>query len=67
VKLHVDFVDQLSGEVQVSAKRLLESAESWQYSFDVQYDGHVLATGRAAIVARADRDRRRSGGQEGRS
>ena len=54
VKLHVDFVDQLSGEVQVSAKRLLESAESWQYSFDVQHDGHVLATGRAAIVARAD-------------
>jgi predicted hotdog family 3-hydroxylacyl-ACP dehydratase len=53
VKLHVDFVDQLEGELRVSAQRLLESSGSWQYSFDVQHDGRTLASGRAAIIARA--------------
>jgi len=52
VKLHVDFVDQLEGDLKVSARRLLESAGSWQYSFEVQFEGRTLATGRAAIIAR---------------
>src|SRR6478735_696742 len=30
VKLHVDFIDELGGELRVSAQRLLESAGSWQ-------------------------------------
>jgi predicted hotdog family 3-hydroxylacyl-ACP dehydratase len=53
VKLHVDFVDQLDGELRVSAQRLLESTGSWQYSFDVQHGRRTLASGRAAIIARA--------------
>ena len=53
VKLNVDFVDQLSGELMVSARRLLESAGSWQYSFEVTQGADRLATGRAAIMARA--------------
>ncbi len=53
VKLSVDFIDQLSGELLVSAQRLLESAGSWQYSFEVRHESATLATGRAAIIARA--------------
>ena len=53
VKLHVDFVDALDGELHVSAQRLLESSGSWQYSFEVRHEGRVLASGRAAIIARA--------------
>lgn len=53
VKLNVDFVDQLSGELIVIARRLLESAGSWQYSFEVKHGADTLATGRAAIMARA--------------
>lgn len=52
VKLQVDFIDQLEGELLVSAQRLLESAASWQYSFEVAHAGAMIATGRAAIMAR---------------
>lgn len=54
VTLHVDFVDHLAGELQISARRLLASSASWQYSFEVRHEGRVLATGRAAIVARKE-------------
>jgi predicted hotdog family 3-hydroxylacyl-ACP dehydratase len=53
VKLSVDFIDQLNGELLVSAQRLLESAGSWQYSFEVKHNDVTLASGRAAIIARA--------------
>jgi predicted hotdog family 3-hydroxylacyl-ACP dehydratase len=52
VELTIDYVDQFSGELIVTAQRLLESAASWQYSFDVKHDGASLASGRAAIMAR---------------
>lgn len=52
VKLQVDFIDLLDGELIVSAQRLLESAGSWQYSFEVTHAGQTIATGRAAIMAR---------------
>ena len=52
VNLQVDFIDSLSGELLVSAQRLLESAGSWQYSFEVTHAGEPIATGRAAIIAR---------------
>ena len=53
VKLNIDFVEQLAGELNVTAHRLLESATSWQYSFEIRHDGCVLASGRAAIIAQA--------------
>ena len=53
VRLHVDFVDQLDGELEVTAQRLMETSGSWQYSFTVNHAGTTLATGRAAVVARA--------------
>ena len=52
VKLLVDFVDPLEGELIVSAQRLLETAGSWQYAFEVTHAGRVIASGRAAIMAR---------------
>ncbi|HTU57079.1 MAG TPA: hypothetical protein VMF89_01575, partial [Polyangiales bacterium] len=52
VTLQVDFIDQLDGELIVSAQRLLETAASWQYAFEVTHAGEVIATGRAAIMAR---------------
>jgi predicted hotdog family 3-hydroxylacyl-ACP dehydratase len=52
VKLNVDYVESLAGELRVSAQRLLESAGSWQYSFEVRHGADVLASGRAAIIAR---------------
>ncbi len=52
VKLNVDFIDQLDGELLLSAQRLLESAGSWQYSFEATHAGETIATGRAAIMAR---------------
>jgi predicted hotdog family 3-hydroxylacyl-ACP dehydratase len=52
VCLHIDFVDSLDGELRVTAQRLLEAAASWQYSFTVEHGGQILATGRAAVVAR---------------
>jgi predicted hotdog family 3-hydroxylacyl-ACP dehydratase len=52
VKLQVDFIDALDGELLVSAQRLLESAGSWQYAFEVTHAGKVIATGRAAVMAR---------------
>ena len=53
VNLTVDYVDDLNGELLVVARRLLESSGSWQYSFEVSHDGVVLASGRAAIIARS--------------
>jgi predicted hotdog family 3-hydroxylacyl-ACP dehydratase len=52
VKLHVDFIDGLDGELLVTAQRLLETAGSWQYSFEVTHAGETIAAGRAAIMAR---------------
>lgn len=52
VKLQMDYVDQLEGELLVSATRLLETAASWQYSFEVTHTGTTIATGRAAVMAR---------------
>ena len=53
VKLLVDFIEQLEGELHVSARRLLESSGSWQYSFEVHHQARALASGRAAVIARS--------------
>src|SRR5262245_36975886 len=52
IKLHCEFVDDLPGELQVQAQRLLESGGNWQYAFAVHHNGRVLAEGRAAVMAR---------------
>ena len=52
VTLNIDFIDQLAGDLQVGAQRLLQTSGSWQYSFVVEHGNQPLATGRAAIIAR---------------
>ena len=53
VRLHLDFIDQLDGDLQVTAQRLIETSGSWQYAFTIEHSATTLATGRAAVVARA--------------
>jgi predicted hotdog family 3-hydroxylacyl-ACP dehydratase len=52
VKLNVDYIDDLEGELIICAQRLLESPGSWQYSFEATHGERLLASGRAAIIAR---------------
>jgi predicted hotdog family 3-hydroxylacyl-ACP dehydratase len=51
IKLHCEYIDDLPGELQVYAQRLLESGGNWQYAFSVQHNGKMLAEGRAAVMA----------------
>ena len=52
VQLNIDFIDHLPGDLTVTAQRLLETPGSWQYTFTVENGATLLATGRAAVVAR---------------
>jgi predicted hotdog family 3-hydroxylacyl-ACP dehydratase len=55
VQLEIDFVEDLAGELRVTAQRLLETPASWQYAFAIEHEGKTLATGRAAVLARSSR------------
>lgn len=50
VKLHVARIDDLPGNLEVHAERLLDGGASWQYGFLIEHAGRALAQGRAAIV-----------------
>ncbi|HEU4624845.1 MAG TPA: hypothetical protein VFS52_08800 [Steroidobacteraceae bacterium] len=52
VRLDIDFIETLAGELRVSAQRLMETSGSWQYAFTIEHAGVTLATGRAAVLAR---------------
>jgi predicted hotdog family 3-hydroxylacyl-ACP dehydratase len=52
VALRRDYIDDLPGDLAVEARRLMESGESWQYTFAVRHEGKLLAEGRAAVMAR---------------
>jgi predicted hotdog family 3-hydroxylacyl-ACP dehydratase len=54
VSLHIDFIDQLSGDLRVTAHRLLHTRASWQYFFAIAHSGATLASGRAAVIAQHD-------------
>jgi len=54
VKLHVARADDLPGDLDVRAEKLLGAGGSWQYAFRIEHDGVVLAEGRAAVVAAAE-------------
>src|SRR5689334_3666377 len=45
VRLHIDYVDQLDGDLQVTAQRLMETSGSWQYAFTIDHADATLATG----------------------
>jgi predicted hotdog family 3-hydroxylacyl-ACP dehydratase len=50
VDLHRARIDDLPGELDVHASRLLGGDGSWQYAFRIEHAGTVLASGRAAVV-----------------
>jgi len=50
VELKVERIDDLEGRLQVHVECLIAMADSLQYAFRVEHDGHVLASGRAAVM-----------------
>jgi predicted hotdog family 3-hydroxylacyl-ACP dehydratase len=50
VQLARDFVDDLEGELDVSATRIQGSDAGWSYAFTVEHRGECLATGRALVA-----------------
>lgn len=56
VELAVERVDDLPGELDVYAERLLAGDTSWQYAFRVEHEGRLLASGRAAVMVAAAGD-----------
>jgi predicted hotdog family 3-hydroxylacyl-ACP dehydratase len=52
VELHVEYVDDLPGTLDVFAEQLLDAGGSLQYAFRVEHRGNVLASGRAAVLCR---------------
>ena len=52
VALHVEYTEDLPGELDVFAEQLLDAGGSLQYAFRVEHRGTVLASGRAAVLVR---------------
>jgi predicted hotdog family 3-hydroxylacyl-ACP dehydratase len=50
VELHRARIDDLPGDIDVHASRLLGGDGSWQYAFRIEHAGALLASGRAAVV-----------------
>lgn len=50
VELKAEFVDDLPGELDIHAERLLDAGDSLQYAFRVEHAGALLARGRAAVL-----------------
>lgn len=53
VELARAYVDDLAGELDVHAERLLAGAQSWQYAFRVEHAGVLIARGRAAVMVQS--------------
>lgn len=45
-----DYIDELPGELEVTARVLLASAAGFQYSFEVRHAGELIASGRVAAM-----------------
>lgn len=54
VSLHVQYLDHLDGALQVAARRLVATQDSWQYEFTVRFGDTLLAEGRAAVMLRRE-------------
>jgi len=50
VQLHEEYVDDLDGRLDVHAECLYADDSGAQYAFRVEHHGHLLATGRAAVI-----------------
>jgi predicted hotdog family 3-hydroxylacyl-ACP dehydratase len=68
VRLRVAFVEALSGDLVIEARRLHATKASWQYAFRVSHADAELVSGRAAVMMRgrsADGKQHRSRGRPG--
>lgn len=61
VRLLVEYIDDLPGELIVEAGRLHATPGSWQYRFRVLHAGKELASGRAAVMLRSGSSRAPNG------
>ena len=52
VELSREFIDELTGPLDVYAQDVADSGAGWQCSFRIEHAGEVLATGRAAVLRR---------------
>lgn len=50
VQLHAEYVDSLDDRLDVHAECLYADDSGAQYAFRVEHRGHLLATGRAAVI-----------------
>lgn len=48
--LRRDYIEQLPGELEITARALLAGASGFQYSFDVCNGGELIARGRVAAM-----------------
>lgn len=55
VQLRVARIDDLAGDLDVYAQKLLGGEAGWQYAFRIEHRSHVLAQGRAAVINGAAR------------
>jgi predicted hotdog family 3-hydroxylacyl-ACP dehydratase len=51
LELQRDYIDDLAGELEITARSLLANAASWQYEFTVRHAGTRIASGRVAAMA----------------
>lgn len=51
VVLTCDRIDDLAGELEITARVLLAQPGNWQYSFNVTHQGTQIASGRIAAMA----------------
>jgi predicted hotdog family 3-hydroxylacyl-ACP dehydratase len=45
-----DFIDDLPGELEITARVLMASTAGFQYSFEVHHAGELIASGRVAAM-----------------
>ena len=53
VRFAVQRIDDLAGDLDVYAEKLLDSGSSWQYAFRIEHNGQIIAEGRAAVMVGA--------------
>jgi predicted hotdog family 3-hydroxylacyl-ACP dehydratase len=53
LELARDYIDDLAGEIEITARVLMAGTTSWQYTFVATHHGQTIATGRVAAMALA--------------
>ncbi len=55
VKLHVDRLDELPGDLDIYAQRMVGDEGTAMYQFSIGHDGQAVMEGRASVVFGAER------------